>query len=377
MWCEEERQRSFAEQEIYGSGGGNRRLLEIAKLLDWRAIERQLGGVYAAGEGRPAYRPLLMLKALLLQQWYQLSDPALEDALLDRFSFRSFVGLGLKQRVPDHSTISRFRAQLSRGGLGERLMAEVNRQLSAQGLILKQGTIIDATVVRAAVNPPSGPKGTVAPGTKAPQDPDAEWSTRKDGSVRHYYFGYKAHVAVDGGSGLVRKAILTGAKTNETVVADDLICGDEQCGQALHLSLTLSSERRGDWKERKCTRIEQNKRARTKSSSSDPSSPKSPPLSISSTASSNSAPPNSSPISLPIRFIIRATLFGSFSSTSPIFDGSDSDSILDSSLRGIANRDMSRLIFFPPQCAHTASTFSLMRVVRTLVVRRHFSHRYS
>ena len=96
-------------------------------------------------------------------------------------------------------------------------MAEINRQLSAQGLILKQGTIIDATVVQAAVNPPAG--GTVAPGTKAPQDPDAEWSTRKDGSVRHYHFGYKAHVAVDAGSGLVRKAILTGAKTNETVVA--------------------------------------------------------------------------------------------------------------------------------------------------------------
>ena len=108
-------------------------------------------------------------------------------------------------------------------------MAEVNCQLEAQQLILKHGTIIDATVVQAAVNPPSGPKGTVAPGTKAPEDPDAEWSTRKDGSVRHYHFGYKAHVAVDAGSGLVRKAILTGAKTNETVVADDLICGDEQC----------------------------------------------------------------------------------------------------------------------------------------------------
>jgi len=229
MWRKEERQQSFAEQEVYASMGSNQRLEEIAGLLDWEAIERQLREVYAAGEGRPAYRPLQMFKALVLQQWYQLSDPGLEEALLDRFSFRRFVGLGFKQRVPDHSTLSRFRAQLSRGGLGERLMAEVNCQLEAQQLILKHGTIIDATVVQAAVNPPSGPKGTVAPGTKAPEDPDAEWSTRKDGSVRHYHFGYKAHVAVDAGSGLVRKAILTGAKTNETVVADDLICGDEQC----------------------------------------------------------------------------------------------------------------------------------------------------
>lgn len=229
MWRKEERQQSFAEQEVYGGVGSNRRLEEIAGLLDWRAIERELGAVYAAGEGRPAYRPLLMFKALLLQQWYQLSDPGLEEALLDRLSFRRFVGLGLRQQVPDHSTMSRFRAQLSRHGLGERLMAEVNRQLEAQRLILKQGTIVDATVVAAAVNPPAGPKGTVAPGTGAAQDPDAQWSTRKDGGQRHYHFGYKAHVGVDAGSGLVRKAILTGGKTNESVVGDALICGDEQC----------------------------------------------------------------------------------------------------------------------------------------------------
>ena len=229
MWNKEERQQSFAEREIYASMGGNQRLEKLAGLLDWGAIERQLCEVYAAGEGRPAYRPLLMFKALVLQQWYQLSDPGLEEALLDRFSFRRFVGLGLKQQVPDHSTISRFRAQLSRRGLGERLMAEVNRQLDAQHLILKHGTIVDATVVTAAVNPPAGPKGTVAPGTGAAQDPDAQWSTRKDGAKRNYHFGYKAHVGVDAGSGLVRKAILTGAKTNESAVGDALICGDEQC----------------------------------------------------------------------------------------------------------------------------------------------------
>lgn len=228
MWRKEERQQSFAAQEVYGGEGSNRRLEQIGELLDWGAIERGLGEVYAATEGRPAYRPLLMFKALLLQQWYQLSDPGLEEALLDRFSFRRFVGLELRERVPDHSTMSRFRAQLSRRGLGERLLVEVNRQLEAQQLILKRGTIVDATVVAAAVNPPAGPKGTVAPGTGAAQDPDAQWSTRKDGGQRHYHFGYKAHVGVDAGSGLVRKAILTGAKTNESAVGDELICGDEQ-----------------------------------------------------------------------------------------------------------------------------------------------------
>ena len=227
MWNKEERQQSFAEQEVYASMGSNPRLEKLAGLLDWGAIERQLREVYAAGEGRPAYRPLLMFKAMLLQQWYQLSDPGLEEALLDRFSFRRFVGLGFRQRVPDHSTLSRFRAQLSRRGLGERLMAEVNRQLEAKQLILKHGTIVDATVVAAAVNPPAGPKGTVAPGTGAAQDPDAQWSTRKDGGQRHYHFGYKVHVGVDAGSGLVRKAVLTGAKTNDSEPADQLICRDE------------------------------------------------------------------------------------------------------------------------------------------------------
>jgi len=229
MWRKEARQRSFAEQSVVGGGGRNARLERLAGLVEWRALERELAGVYAASEGRPAYRPLLLFKALLLQQWYQLSDPGLEEALYDRLSFRRFVGLGLEQAVPDHSTLSRFRAQLTVRGLGERLFEAINRQLAERGLILKRGTILDATVVTAAVNPPAGPKGVVAPGSSAPQDPDAQWSTRKDGVRRAYHFGYKAHLGVDLGSGLVRKAILTGAKTNESVVADRLISGDEQC----------------------------------------------------------------------------------------------------------------------------------------------------
>jgi transposase, IS5 family len=111
MWRAEARQVSFAEQAIYNGAGGNPRLEEIARLLDWRVVEAHLAGVYAAGAGRPAYRPLLLFKALLLQQWYQLSDPGLEEALVDRLSFRRLVGLGLTQRVPDHRTLSRWRAR--------------------------------------------------------------------------------------------------------------------------------------------------------------------------------------------------------------------------------------------------------------------------
>jgi IS5 family transposase len=198
MWRAEQQQRSFAEQSIVGGSGRNAQLARIDGLLEWGAIERELAQLHAAKEGRPAYRPLLLFKALLLQQWYQLSDPGLEEALYDRLSFRRFVGLGLAEEVPDHSTLSRFRAQLAARGWGERLLAALNRQLEQRGLLLKRGTLLDATVVAAAVKPPAGPKGVVAPGQGAPQDPDAQWSTQKDAvGARRYRFGYKAHVAVD------------------------------------------------------------------------------------------------------------------------------------------------------------------------------------
>ncbi len=95
--------------------------------------------IYAAPEGRPSYPPLLVVKVLLLQQWYNASDPEIEAALWDRLSFRRFVGLGLQDPVPDHSTISRFRTALATHGLGARLFAEVTRQLDAAGWLAGQG----------------------------------------------------------------------------------------------------------------------------------------------------------------------------------------------------------------------------------------------
>jgi len=89
----------------------------------WAGFERLLGEVYAAPVGRPSYGPLVLLRCLLLQQWYQLSDPGLEEALSDRLSFRRFVGLALADPVPDHSTLSRVRSELARRGLAEPLLA--------------------------------------------------------------------------------------------------------------------------------------------------------------------------------------------------------------------------------------------------------------
>ena len=198
--------------------GQNARLDRIGELFDWSAVERLVEGVYGSRTGRPSWPPLMMVKGLLLQQWYDLSDPGLEEALSDRLSFRRFVGLGLNDGQPDHSVISRFRKLLRERGLDKALFEEVERQLEARGLLLKSGTLMDATVVAAAVRKPGAPAGS-----RSPTDPDADW-TRKGGKT---YFGYKAHVGVDQGSGLIRRAELTSAKIYESEVAEALICGDE------------------------------------------------------------------------------------------------------------------------------------------------------
>src|SRR3954463_2129544 len=120
---------------------------------------------------------------------------------------------------PDHSSVWRFREELARRGLAAKLLAEVNRQLDARGLVLRRGTLIDATILEAAVRPPAGDAGEVAE-----RDPQAGW-TRKNGESR---FGYKAHAAVDEGSGLVREAVMTPADVHDSVPADDLVQGDEE-----------------------------------------------------------------------------------------------------------------------------------------------------
>ena len=144
-----------------------------------------------------------MIRALLLAQWYRLSAPELEEALADRLSFRRFVGLSLQDAVPDETTVCRFRGALAQAGLAERVMAEVGRQLEARGLVLKTGTIVDASMVDAVVRKPSRID------QRSPLDPDANWLSHGNGRVR---FGYKAHIGVDQGSGLVRKAVLTPAR---------------------------------------------------------------------------------------------------------------------------------------------------------------------
>ena len=134
--------------------GRNERLERIAELIDWAPMARLVATVRPGETGRPPYEPLTMFRALLLAQWYGLSDPGLEEALLDRVSFRRFCGLALDAPTPDETTLCRFRNALKQAGLGERLFQEVLSQLERAGFVLKTGTLIDATLVRSSGRPP-------------------------------------------------------------------------------------------------------------------------------------------------------------------------------------------------------------------------------
>ena len=215
-------QMSLAEGLVKRRSGQNEALERMGRALEWKRLERELSEIYNAAEGRPAYPPLVMFRCLLLQQRYGLSDLELEEALADRLSFRRFARIALDQEVPDHSTICRFRAQLAARRLGERLFAEVNRQFEAQGLLLKRGTPIDASLVKASVRPPRTEQSV--PGEGGPLDPDADWTRRG----RVAFYGYKAHIAMDQGSEPIRSATLTSARVNDSTVADELISGDER-----------------------------------------------------------------------------------------------------------------------------------------------------
>jgi transposase, IS5 family len=191
--------------------------------VDWPRLGALFSDVYASREGGASYPILTYVKLLLLQQWHGLSDPALEAAADDRLSFRRFCGIPLDRSVPDHASIWRFRQKLARKGaddvtLGERLLAEINAQLDARGLILRRGTLIDASIVKSAARPPAGDAGKVSD-----RDPDAGF-TQKNGKTS---FGYKVHIGTDEGSDLIRRAIMKSVQLHDSQACDALIQGDE------------------------------------------------------------------------------------------------------------------------------------------------------
>lgn len=206
---------AFADPRMRAAG----KLAGLAEVIDWGPVDA-LAERLREDRGRPPYRAAGMLRALYLQALYDLSDPGLEEALLVRLDFRAFCGFSLADRTPDETTLCRFRNRAAEAGLMEEVFGVVNAQLEARGLVVKKGTLIDATLVSAASCRPA-----LAAGSKpqVPREPEATF-TRKGGKA---YFGWRLHVGMDAGSGLVRRARVTSAHVNESLIADELICGDE------------------------------------------------------------------------------------------------------------------------------------------------------
>ena len=156
-----------------------------------------------------------MLRIYFLQQWFNLSDPAVEEALYDSVSMRTFVGIDLgREGAPDETTVCKFRHLLEEHGLGRKLFEEVGRHLQAQGLKVSSGTIVDATII----NAPSSTKN-------ASGERDPEMHQTKKGN--QWYFGMKAHVGVDSKTKMIHSVAATPANVHDSHLIGDLLHGGE------------------------------------------------------------------------------------------------------------------------------------------------------
>ena len=199
------------------SAPANDFLERLDRALDFKPIEAALHRMYPATTGHPPHPPLVLFKMSLLQHCYGLSDPQCEELVADRMSWRRFVGLGLQDKVPDETTLARFRQRLMEHGLQEKLLPLVNRQLEQKGFVLKTCTLVDATLLAAARRAP-------ATGDKTGGDDDAGFTVKQ--GQPHY--GYKAHVAADREHTLIRHVTLTDASVHDSQEFETVVKGDEE-----------------------------------------------------------------------------------------------------------------------------------------------------
>ena len=183
------------------------------------------------GAGRPPWEPTLMLKCIMLAKWFNLSDPGLEEALLDRISFRRFVGLSFTDATPDETTFVTFRKRLREAKLGRHLFQSIVKHLDSQGFLVRTGTMVDATIIVQS----TGSKNDDGESTR---DQDASF-TKKHGTTHH---GYKAHIACDM-SGIITEYKVTTAKVHDSTCIVELIEDEEQVVYAD--SAYSSKDRRG------------------------------------------------------------------------------------------------------------------------------------
>ena len=214
-------QRTFAVAAGFEKHGKQTRRAEFLQQMDvvvpWRELCAEIEPFYPkAGNGRPPVGLERMLRMYFLQQWFNLSDPAVEEALYDSNAMRHFVGIDLgHEPVPDETTVLKFRHLLERHGLGAKIFARVNGYLAGHGLKIGTGTIVDATILAA----PSSTKNK-----SGERDPEMH-QTRKG---NEWHFGMKAHVGVDAETKLVHTVVATAANVADSKVLPELLHGEEK-----------------------------------------------------------------------------------------------------------------------------------------------------
>jgi len=191
-------------------------LEEMEQVVPWAKLCALIEPHYPReGNGRPPVGVERMLRIYFLQQWFNLSDPAVEEALYDSVVMRSFVGIDLgREPVPDETTVCKFRHLLEKHGRGGEMLETVNLHLQSQGVRITRGTIVDATIIHA----PASTKNRE-------QQRDPEMHPTKKG--KQWYFGMKAHVGVDSKTKLIHTAVVTPANVADATVLPELLHGEE------------------------------------------------------------------------------------------------------------------------------------------------------
>jgi transposase, IS5 family len=192
-------------------------LQEMDQVIPWKDLVGIIVKYYPkAGDGRQPMPLERMLRIYFMQQWYGLSDPAMEDGLYDSESMRRFAGIDIvADVVPDETTILHFRHLLEKHELTKKIFEKTKQYLSDKGLLLREGTIVDATII----NAPSSTKNR-------DNTRDKEMKQTKKGN--QWYFGMKAHVGTDTGKGLAHSVVVTDAGVHDSQVMDELLHGGEQ-----------------------------------------------------------------------------------------------------------------------------------------------------
>jgi transposase, IS5 family len=189
---------------------------QMNTVVPWADLVALIAPYYPEGRnGRPPFSLETMLRTHFMQQWFSLSDPGMEEAFFDTPLYREFAQLAEFTRLPDESTILRFRHRLEKHKLAEQILATVNDQLIQRGLLLKAGTVVDATLIPAPTSTKNKDKAR-----------DPEMHSSKKGN--QWYFGMKAHIGVDAQSGLVHTVRGTSGNVHDVTEANSLLHGQEQ-----------------------------------------------------------------------------------------------------------------------------------------------------